>query len=205
MSRRPALLGALILACPAIRAQSANIDWSHVTIDANGGETAGEPRVEGVDDDAVVRAALTAVLEKNSKGFIGFYANSDGFYGRTGHTEYLILKRGDQGELEAFKLLGDANVPRGHHTFRTNPGALDLDSITSRMPIQLKLRDDPSDADGFVWSAFHHDLVWDGDVSADLEEFFIEGINPSGSARSRFHRVEPAEAVEAAKRLPDAP
>ena len=49
----------------------------------------------------------------NPSAVLGYFANSDGFYGRPHWTEYLLLRRGDGGRLEALKIVGDANVPRG--------------------------------------------------------------------------------------------
>ena len=88
-------------------------------------------------------------------GLLGYFANADGFYGRPKHVEYLRVQRGDGGCVEALKIVGDANVPRGQLSWRSPPGYLDDPSW--RFPIQLPLRDSP--ADGYWWSPGHmHDV-----------------------------------------------
>ena len=48
--------------------------------------------------------------------------NAHGFYGRESHTEYLAVRRNDEGRLIAIKIVGDANVPRGNPTWRSPSG-----------------------------------------------------------------------------------
>lgn len=125
-------------------AQTAIIDWSQVRVAADGSTEFG-PTVE------VGESRL------NASGMLGYFGNSDGFYGRPSWTEIVQIMENDDGRIEALKVLGDANVPRGRVSFRTASGH----HATERMAIQLQLRDDPSDPNGFEWSPGNHQMVWD--------------------------------------------
>ena len=125
-------------------AQTAIIDWSQVRVAADGSTEFG-PTVE------VGESRL------NASGMLGYFGNSDGFYGRPSWTEIVQIMENDDGRIEALKVLGDANVPRGRVSFRTASGH----QATERMAIQLQLRDDPSDPNGFEWSPGNHQMVWD--------------------------------------------
>ena len=186
------------------RAQSLNVDWSRVSLDASGEAATFGPRVDVPDGelDGLPSAPPIGDHVDESTGLVGYYANSDGFYGRDGHTEYMIVQRGDAGRLQALKIVGDANVPRGQLTWRSPPGY--FDHPTWRTPIQLHLRDDPQKGEaGFWWSpGHHHEVEWQ---SASLDEFDILGQNPSGIDRSHFFRVSEEDALSAARTTPDAP
>ena len=101
--------------------------------------------------------------------------------------------------IEALKLVGDANVPRGRLTWRSARGQAAAPSW--RMPISLQLRDDVNDDDGFWWSPDNHTIEWD----ASFDVFHLVGANPAHSSRARFHRVSAEEALEAASTIEDAP
>ena len=121
----------LSLATPTL-AQSAVIDWSNVGVDAMGEATFG-PRVDVPEEESL---PIHALLDE--QGRLGYFANADGFYGRPAHIEYQLVRRGSDGRLEALKVVGDANVPRGKLTWRTAQGALDAPHWT--MPVQLQVR-----------------------------------------------------------------
>ena len=184
----PALL--LVLRCAAVRAQSMHVDWSRVELGADGTATFG-PTVE------VDQPEPPPVADR----LLGYYANRDGdFYGRPGHVEYLQVRRGDDGRLEAIKIVGDHNVPRGHLTWRSARGQ--ADAPMWRMPIQLQLRDDITSDSAFWWSPGHvHEVEWEPSYAA----FHVHGQNPSASTKARFERVAPEEALVAARTVRDAP
>ena len=185
------LVHAVAYAC----GQSAFIDWSRVSVDVDGEAAAFGPQVIGGDTLPV------EAMQGDADGILGFYANSDGFYGREHFTEYVAVRRGSQGRLEALKIVGDANVPRGKLTWRTAPGV--VDAPTYSMAIQLQLRDNPEDPQGFWWSDGHnHEVVWEDER---LTQFSIVGQNPAGTMRSIFSRVSENEAREAASLTEDAP
>lgn len=197
--------------------QTAIIDWSQVVV-AEDGQIAFGPVVD-VGEERLNRTAM-----------VGFYANSDGFYGRPAHTEYLHLRYNEQEDrLEALKLVGDANVPRGQLSFRTASGH----ELISRMAIQLHLRDDPSDWGAFEWTLGNHAISfpkpaadsWQSladcynsneDFPLPREErdglmyycyFMMHGPNPAGledDAVARFHRVSEKRARAVALRVEDA-
>ena len=83
----------------------------------------------------------------------------------------------------------------------------------ARAYIQLHLRDDPSDPNGYTWSPGDHQLVWDADRLYDSHScdeglhcsFVIIGPNPTGEFESVFYRVGEATALDAASALADAP
>ena len=203
--------------------QTINVDWSSVSVGADGATHAafgprlrtGEPPLDG-------------------SAMLGYFANSDGFYGRPLWTEYQELRHdAAEDRLEALKVVGDANVPRGQLTFRTAPG--EFSAPTAQMAIQLRLRDDPSDPDGFEWSPGEHSLRWVLPAVANLEEchggggaageqgaheggedggspaanyycgFHIAGPNPSGGQLAHFYRVSEQTASVAARAYVDAP
>ena len=187
----------------ASNAQSLHVDWSRVVSVDSGGEATFGPRVDvpdGEDDGLPSVPPIEDHLDES--GSLGYFANSDGFYGRDDHTEYMIVQKGEGGRLQALKIVGDANVPRGHLTWRSPPGY--FDNPTWRTPIQLQLRDNPQAGDdGFWWSPGHrHELVWQ---SASLTAFDLVGQNPTGFDRSRFFQVSEEEALRAAQTTPDAP
>ena len=89
---------------------------------------------------------------------------------------------------------------------------------TNRMFIQLQLRENPSDPNGFEWSPGNHLIDWnDGksqvrledDPSLSLEEgyplFYVLGPNPTGGSDALFYRVSESVALEAARTRQDAP
>ena len=131
-------------------------------------------------------------------------------------------------------MLGDANVPRGELTWRSE-AAYGYHGAW-RMPVQLRLRDDPGDPDGYWWSPLlggggggggsgggggdgeGHAVEWlpaEGALppawaqsswhEPKLLAFDLVGISPGGRRRGRFHRVSAYEALEAARLRPDAP
>ena len=170
-------------------AQSATIDWSQVGVDADGTL---EPTVVGVSE-----GEPPPLLED----LLGYYKNMDGFYGRPDHTEYLIVRHNDiEGLIEAVKLVGDHNVPRGKLTWRTERGQADAPAW--RMAISLQLRDDISDDNAFWWSPHEHEVEWEPD---SLDSFYIWGNRPGVAHRASFYRVTAAEAHRAAQTLEDAP
>ena len=171
--------------------QVLSVDWSRVSVDVGSDQAAFGPRVE-VDEDILDVSKME-----------GYYANSDGFYGRMEHSEYVLVRRGEHGRIEALKLVGDANVPRGQLTWRTAPGQ--VETPTPQMFIQLQLRDNPNDPHGFEWSPGQHVVEWD--VSGDEDtypRFFVHGTNPMSSTGT-FYRVDELVAVEAARTQQDAP
>ena len=172
-----------------LRAQSAVIDWSRVEVDSDG-HAIFEPRVSVPEPDPPDIDKLT-----------GYYANADGFYGRPTFIEYLHVRRGDDGRIEALKIVGDHNVPRGRLSWRTARGQVEEPSW--RMPIQLQLRDDVHDEEGFWWSpGQHHEIEWEPGYAA----YHLLGQNPSPRTRNAlFYRVSEAEAREAARTHSDAP
>lgn len=181
----------LCLLLPRVsNAQSATIDWSTVEVDAFGETTFG-PTVEVPEEEP----------QPHLSDVTGFFANADGFYGRLGHIEYLHVRRGTDGDerVEAMKLLGDRNVPRGRLTWRAARGT--ADEPRWNMSIQLQLRDDVDNENGYWWSPpdYHH-VEW----QRDFQAFHIVGQNPAGLLRARFHRVSHSEALEAAARTADA-
>ena len=176
------------------KGQSATVDWVYVDVGADGAPEFG-PQVR-----MPAEHAPPIVEHMSEDGTFGYFVNADGFYGRGPFKEYLLLRRGSDSRLEAMKVVGDANVPRGQLSFRTRAGA--LEAPTWSMPVQLRLRDDPGDENGFWWSPDrHHDLRWE----SDLDAFNIVGQNPNGEHRSLFYRVAPEEALQAADTIDDAP
>ena len=170
------------------RPQSAVIDWSTVELDVDGRATFG-PRVE-----------VPEVAPPSFRNMTGYFANADGFYGRPGHVEYLhVRSSGEEERIEAMKLVGDHNVPRGRLTWRTAKGMARAPKW--QMPIQLQLRDDIRSDDAFWWSPAEHEVTYEEDYTA----FHLLGQNPSGAVRARFHRVTLEEADEAARLVADAP
>ena len=189
--RRPTATAAwcALLLRPAL-AQNINIDWSTIEVDAAGEVTFG-PRLDIPPEDGDAPA-----LELMA----GYFANSDGFYGRP-HFEEIVLVHmsAEGGRLQAVKVVGDANVPRGQLTFRSERF---LDSAPRwSFPIQLRLRDDVTANDGYWWSPSHrHEVEFEPDYSA----FYIAGANPASSGRAYFYRLPAEQAVEAARMMKDA-
>ena len=189
---------ASIIAALGSSAQSLHVDWSKVTIDEMSGQASFGPRLDVAEDML------------NASSMLGFFANSDGFYGRPAWTEYLLLQRAADDRLEAVKIVGDRNVPRGQRTWRTAPGY--FGEPTARAYIQLHLRDDPSDPDGYMWSPGDHEIAWDAGQLYDSDSceegllcrFIIIGPNPTGEFESVFYRVNEATALEAARQFTDA-
>ena len=161
-------------------------------------------------EDALACRFGRCCAARDASSMLGFFANSDGFYGRPAWTEYLLLQRAADDRLEAVKIVGDRNVPRGQRTWRTAPGY--FGEPTARAYIQLHLRDDPSDPDGYMWSPGDHEIAWDAGQLYDSDSceegllcrFIIIGPNPTGEFESVFYRVNEATALEAARQFTDA-
>ena len=173
-----------------LHGQSAHIDWSSFELDA-----AGESHIFGP----------TVTMHENEPpsidNFTGFYSNSDGFYGRPGHVEYLHVRVDDESRrIEALKLVGDHNVPRGQLSFRTARGA--ADAPTWRMPISLHLRDDITCDECFWWSPSDAHTL---ELASDYRSFSLEGQSPRSAPLARFERVSEALAREKAQLMADAP
>ena len=170
-------------------AQTINVDWSSVVVDADGHASAFGPRVNLPEDDAP--PSLSQLL--------GYYKNEDGFYGRAG-VEYLRVQVGPRDDLEALKLVGDSNVPRGKLTWRTAPAQ----PASWTMSVQLHLRDNPGDDSpaAFEWSPGDHEVRWRRGSGGGFQ---IVGPNPSGTLVSEFVRVAEHEALNAARTLLDLP
>ena len=183
-------LASLVLLLPrGAREQSAIIDWSSVELDAAGHQATFGPRVD-----------VPEPQPPDVNRLCGFFANADGFFGRAGFVEYQQVRRGEDGRIEALKIVGDQNVPRGYLTWRTARGQASVP--TWRMPISLQLRDDLTDDGAFWWSPGHSHEV---ELDPAYDVFHILGQNPGLSHRARFYRVSEAEALEAARTVMDAP
>lgn len=176
-----------IAACSSIAAtaQTIDVDWSSVAVDAAGHASAFGPRVHLPEDDTPSLGEL-----------LGYFRNEDGFFGRPG-VEYVRVQVGPRDELEALKLVGDSNVPRGKLTWRTAPAQ----PASWTMPVQLNLRDDVTDPEAFEWSPGDHEVRWSGRSGG----FQIVGPNPRGTLESEFVRVSEREALDAARTLLDLP
>ena len=94
----------LFASVAAVAAQSISIDWSQVEVDASGAATFG-PRVVGLPAEDEGPPLINELL--------GYYSNSDGFYGREDFVEYQVVQLGEAGRIQALKIVGDRNVPRG--------------------------------------------------------------------------------------------
>jgi hypothetical protein len=168
-------------------AQSAVVDWTTVEVGTDGEASFG-PRVRVPEPDPPDFMRL-----------LGYFAHSGVFYGRPGFTEYQRLGRGEAGRLEAMKVVGDVNVPRGELTWRSPRG--ESDAPRWLFPIQLHLRDDVEDDGAFWWSPGHEHAI----EFESYDAFSIVGQNPAGELRARFHRVSEEEALEASRTTEDAP
>ena len=219
-SRALAMLALLLFVCcimvsASVVAQTAIIDWSRVMVDESANAADFGPTVEVGEE------------QLNASAMVGYFANADGFYGRPAWTEYILLRWDALDDrLEALKIVGDANVPRGQLSFRTAPGH----PLTERMAIQLQLRDNPNDPNGFEWSRGNHFISWAtqlpgkpsscygaeqlevsdytaGDENETLRyfcSFLVIGPNPSSRSSARFFRVPERIAIEAALSFGDA-
>ena len=208
LRRRAALLWAAVVRAMTefstlCFAQILHMDWARVGVSEDGHAAAFGPIVD-VGEDTLHLSAMT-----------GYFANSDGFYGRPHWTEYIFIHHDPQEErIQALKVVGDANVPRGQLTWRSAPGQ--ASHPTQVMHVQLRLRDEPTDPDGFEWSPGDHEIEWEpaasscssgGDDDADGRihcGFWLLGPNPAGEQSAYFRRVDKATALEAARTLGDA-
>jgi hypothetical protein len=180
----------LPLIMPSVHGQSMsiNIDWSAHTEDGR----------------SLPHVHAPQFAEPSLERLLGYFSNSDGFYGRPGFVEYVRVSVDKVSHaLAAEKIVGDANVPRGKLTWRTSEWTVG-DAPTSRMGIVLQLRDDPDDPDGFWWSpAGNHEVVWSVGSEGDAEAFYIDGVSPRGHG-GQFVRVLEEEALQAARETDDA-
>ena len=176
-----------LLLLNVVFSQTIHVDWTSV-VNAETGETTSEPHVD-----------LPFEHQPDLEQMSGYFANSDGFYGRPDHVEVVQVRSEADGRIEALKLVGDHNVPRGRLSFRSTE--LVALAPTWSYSIQLQLRDDISSDDAFWWSpGGSHEVMWLRDYSA----FYLVGTSPGKSKAARFHRLTQDEASNYERTVQDA-
>ena len=127
----------------------------------------------------------------------GYYVNKDGFYGYPHRVEYLKVYLEDD-SLQALKLVGDMNVPRGKLSWKTN-GEIKCASYFETIDVSVQLRINPSDPNGFTWESDSLEIIL-------LPNNTISIRPPDSVYDERFLiKVGREEALKAEKNMSDHP